>query len=75
MAVGFDGGGVAAGGRAGVAGWRAPGGGREEDRRSGLAAFLTARRGTRRGGAVTAIPPTEEAMQMTEPLTKEDLVP
>lgn len=29
---------------------------------------------TRRGGAVAASPPTEEAVQMTEPLTKDDLV-
>jgi hypothetical protein len=43
-------------------------------RRSGLAAFPAARKGTRRGGAVAASPPTEEAVQMTEPLTKDDLV-
>jgi hypothetical protein len=30
--------------------------------------------GRRRGGAVAASPPTEEAVQMTEPLTKDDLV-
>jgi len=35
-------------------------------------AATTGRR--RRGGAVAASPPTEEAVQMTEPLTKEDLV-
>ncbi|AQK78995.1 gamma-glutamylcysteine synthetase1 [Zea mays] len=47
--------------------------------RSGLAAVRlpstagwVRRRG--RGGAVAASPPTEEAVQMTEPLTKEDLV-
>ena len=39
------------------------------------AAAAAARRGTRRrGGAVAASPPTEEAAQLTEPLTKEDLV-
>ncbi|GJM94482.1 hypothetical protein PR202_ga11127 [Eleusine coracana subsp. coracana] len=32
------------------------------------------RRGRTRGGAVAASPPTEEAVQMTEPLTKDDLV-
>lgn len=32
------------------------------------------RRGRRRGGAVAASPPTEEAVQMTEPLTKDDLI-
>ncbi|KAL5202710.1 hypothetical protein ABZP36_013662 [Zizania latifolia] len=32
------------------------------------------RRGRGRGGAVAASPPTEEAVQMTEPLTKEDLI-
>lgn len=32
------------------------------------------RKGRRRGGAVAASPPTEEAVQMTEPLTKDDLV-
>jgi glutamate--cysteine ligase len=47
--------------------------------RSGLAAVRlpsTAGWGRRRGrgGAVAASPPTEEAVQMTEPLTKEDLV-
>jgi glutamate--cysteine ligase len=40
--------------------------------RPGFAA--AARRGRRRGGAVAASPPTEEVAQMTEPLTKEDLV-
>jgi hypothetical protein len=37
--------------------------------RPGLAAG-----GRRRGGAVAASPPTEEAVQMTEPLTKDHLV-
>uniref|UniRef100_A0A0E0H8X7 glutamate--cysteine ligase n=1 Tax=Oryza nivara TaxID=4536 RepID=A0A0E0H8X7_ORYNI len=37
-----------------------------------VVAVPTAGRG--RGGAVAASPPTEEAVQMTEPLTKEDLV-
>jgi glutamate--cysteine ligase len=41
--------------------------------RPGFAA-AAARRGRRRGGAVAASPPTEEVAQMTEPLTKEDLV-
>lgn len=40
----------------------------------GLTSPAAARRGRRRGGAVAASPPTEEAVQMTEPLTKEDLV-
>ncbi|XP_047095040.1 glutamate--cysteine ligase B, chloroplastic-like [Lolium rigidum] len=38
------------------------------------AAAAAARRGRRRGGAVAASPPTEEVAQMTEPLTKDDLV-
>jgi glutamate--cysteine ligase len=83
FAVGFDGGGVAAGGRAGVAGRGGPrvggGGGEEEGApggvRVGRAHLLRPREeGRRRGGAVAASPPTEEAVQMTEPLTKEDLV-
>ena len=41
---------------------------------AGLAAVGLPGRGRRRGGAVAASPPTEEAVQMTEPLTKEDLV-
>jgi glutamate--cysteine ligase len=45
-------------------------------RRSGLAAFPTARIGTRHGRAIAASPPrcVVEAVQMTELLTKEDLV-
>ena len=40
----------------------------------GFPAAAVARRGRRRGGAVAASPPTEEVAQLTEPLTKEDLV-
>ena len=40
----------------------------------GFPAAAAARRGRRRGGAVAASPPTEEVAQLTEPLTKEDLV-
>jgi glutamate--cysteine ligase len=41
-------------------------------RRTGFAA--AARRGRSRGRAVAASPPLEEVAQMTEPLTKEDLI-
>ncbi|CAM0958142.1 unnamed protein product [Alopecurus aequalis] len=55
----------------------APDGGRR-GRRQGFAAVgfpaAAARSGRRRGGAVAASPPTEEVAQLTEPLTKEDLV-
>jgi len=43
-------------------------------RPAGFAAVGLPGMGRRRGGAVAASPPTEEAVQMTEPLTKEDLV-
>jgi glutamate--cysteine ligase len=42
--------------------------------RPGFAAVGRPAAGRRRGGAVAASPPTEEAVQMTEPLTKDDLV-